>query len=148
MKTTKHAIKVELFDVGDMISNIATGKIHIVTNITQSYFNVFNKEFKYIGNVSLHVSDKLIYDTIIGDVGETQQLLQSVEEMTELNKEILKYIRYQKSDKADTFREKIIEELGDVFNALNSLKYILGITDDQISKQRYPKLIKYYNSLL
>lgn len=93
--------------------------------------------------VNINVND--IYNAFVERYGINQQILQSVEETTELNKEILKYVRF-KNDGKDTTEVKnnLIEELGDVYNALGSLIYILNIDINDLDRSRLKKLEKYY----
>ena len=89
---------------------------------------------KEMRELSEQLSERLIKHN-----GVKQQLLQSVEETTELNKEILKYIRYQDGK----YIPGIIEELGDVFNALETLIRIFGIDVEELDKKRFNKVFEY-----
>lgn len=87
-----------------------------------------------------------IYEDFLKKYGKHQQLLQSVEEMTELNKEILKFIRYDNVKDTKELVINIIEELGDVYNALDSLIHIFEIDKSVVDINRYNKLLKYHNT--
>lgn len=86
-----------------------------------------------------------IYQAFVERYGINQQILQTVEESTELNKEILKYIRFKNDGKdTDKVYTNLVEELGDVFNALESLIYIFGIDTTKLHEDRLNKLNTYY----
>jgi NTP pyrophosphatase (non-canonical NTP hydrolase) len=125
-----------------------TKKITIINANNQSFSNVFKAEYVYLGNIDTKVPNKtFIYEKFIEQTNVKQQLLQSVEEMAELQKEILKLIRYDVDGSAKVLT-LVKEELGDVYNALDSLVQILEIDIDKLDKERYIKLTKYYNKVI
>lgn len=71
------------------------------------------------------------------------QFHMAVEELSELQKEILKYIR-----KGGNVKDKtpLIEEIGDVENVLVSLKTIFQIGEEDILRSRMAKL-DYFNEV-
>jgi NTP pyrophosphatase (non-canonical NTP hydrolase) len=138
----------KLFEFGDIIMHEETKKITIISADNQSFSNVFRAEYIYLGNVDTKIPNKtFIYEKFIEQTNIKQQLLQSVEEMAELQKEILKLIRYGMNGSAKVLT-LVKEELGDVYNALDSLVQILEIDTDELDKERYIKLIKYYNKIV
>lgn len=65
--------------------------------------------------------------------GYTNQILVAVEELNELSCVLTKYPRYGEHDSAvSELRERVLEECGDVFNALDHVQAIFGITDEEI----------------
>lgn len=69
-----------------------------------------------------------LYEAAVEKFGERAQILVAVEEMSELQKALLKYIRlldFQHGDKADIMRS-IAEERADVEIMLNQLHVIFG----------------------
>ena len=68
--------------------------------------------------------------------GERQQTLQVAEECSELALAVLKHNRYSNEKR----KLHMLEEVGDVLNAIDSLMYILDIDIDEIHKARIKKL--------
>lgn len=66
-----------------------------------------------------------------------KQFLKAVEEMNELSTEIIQYFTKGTIDK-----QKAAEEIGDVFNALESVIYGLNLDEKQIHSYRLQKLLK------
>lgn len=67
--------------------------------------------------------------------GDTNQILVAVEELCELACVLTKYPRYHTDGKAVTdLRERVLEECGDVLNALDHVQAIFNITDEDIIK--------------
>lgn len=65
--------------------------------------------------------------------GNKNQLLVSVEELCELSSVCTKYPRYSTHEKAVAeLRGHVLEELGDVFNAIDHIQAIFGITDEEV----------------
>jgi NTP pyrophosphatase (non-canonical NTP hydrolase) len=98
-------------------------------------------------STNLDYSIKQIYKDFIYDVGEKGQLLQVVEELGELQHEILKFVRYKDRKDTTEILFNLREELGDVYNALGSLHYILDIDKDKLDEERIEKLYKYHNKI-
>ncbi len=73
--------------------------------------------------------------------GKNAQLLQVVEEMSELSVELIKHVNRQKSNLVE-----IAEEAADVEIMLEQLKYCLGIEED-IARSKKQKLQKLNNLL-
>lgn len=65
------------------------------------------------------------------------QCIMAIEELSELQKELTKYIR-KGGDVSD--KTPLIEEIGDVEHVLVSLKYILNLKDEDILRSRMVKL--------
>lgn len=74
------------------------------------------------------------------DMNGEEQLLKCVEEMSELQKEVIKY--FMKPN--DNTLENINTEIGDVLNSLDSLIFGLGLDLSGINSDRFLKLKKYY----
>ena len=70
------------------------------------------------------INEKELYKRALRFWGKDPQMLQAIEEMSELIKEILKNVNRQKDNVAE-----IIEETADVEIMLGQLKYCYGITD-------------------
>lgn len=67
--------------------------------------------------------------------GAKNQILVSVEELCELASACAKYPRYDTHEKAvEELRGHVLEELGDVFNAIDHIQAIFGITDQEAAQ--------------
>lgn len=67
--------------------------------------------------------------------GAKNQILVSVEELCELASVCAKYPRYDTHEKAVTeLRGHVLEELGDVFNAIDHIEAIFGVTDQEVAQ--------------
>ena len=67
--------------------------------------------------------------------GNKNQILVAVEELNELSCVLTKYPRYDEHDTAVArLRNKVLEECGDVVNALDHVQAIFGITDEEIAQ--------------
>lgn len=66
--------------------------------------------------------------------GYDNQILVCVEELNELSCLLTKYPRYDGShqEAVDSLRDRVLEECGDVFNALDHIQAIFGISDNEI----------------
>jgi NTP pyrophosphatase (non-canonical NTP hydrolase) len=140
---------MKLFNIDDIVMHLTTKKMYIINEENQSFFNVFRKEYNLVGNMNEQLNKSYMYSVFIRQSSSKQQLLQSVEEMTELNKEILKLVRYS-TPGTKLYKDTILnitEELGDVYNALGSLVDILNIDTKKLDKDRHKKLIRYYNKI-
>jgi seryl-tRNA synthetase len=88
--------------------------------------------------------DDNVIRKLIEIYGENHQLLKLVEEMSELQKEILKYVtKYMQAGQSfecTEEREKIIEEMADVEMTLEQCKYIFGILFSELEKVKKEKL--------
>lgn len=72
-----------------------------------------------------------------------KQLLKCVEEMSELQKEVIKYVMIPLEETLNN----IEGEIGDVLNSLDSLIFGLGLDLDSINTNREQKLQNYYKNL-
>lgn len=77
-----------------------------------------------------------IYDRALKDWGKNAQMLQVIEEMSELTKEILKNVNRGKNN-----LNELIEETADVEIMLEQLKYCLNI-NRQVEDYKKQKLLK------
>ena len=77
-----------------------------------------------------------IYKRALKAWGKEPQMLQVIEEMSELTKEILKNVNRKKNN-----LDEIIEETADVEIMLNQLKYCYGI-EKQVEEYKSQKLLK------
>lgn len=67
--------------------------------------------------------------------GAKNQILVSIEELCELASVCAKYPRYTTHEKAvEELREHVLEEMGDVLNALDHIQAIFGITYDEAAE--------------
>ena len=92
------------------------------------------------------------YDRCLKYWGEESEMRMCIEEMSELTKELCKYIRYSKFESSPELKQKlkdtkanIIEEIADVFNTLEQLEHIFG--EQEVEKIRKSKM-KRLNGLL
>lgn len=81
--------------------------------------------------------------------GNKNQILVSVEELNELSCVLTKYPRYETHETAvSELREKVIEECGDVFNALDHVQAIFDISDEEIveaAAKKGDRLLRWLN---
>jgi NTP pyrophosphatase (non-canonical NTP hydrolase) len=89
-----------------------------------------------------------IYKDFIDKHGEEQQLLQVAEEASEVIKAVLKYIRYKGTDKEIYYKNDLVEEMGDMFNALYSVFDTLGIQQPVFDYYRLKKLQAYHSKYI
>ena len=85
--------------------------------------------------------------------GEDSQLRMCIEEMSELTKELCKYMRLLRSEGIDDVENKllqtkknIIEETADVLNCVEQMALIFG--EDEVAKVRKEKVEKCINKYL
>ena len=73
------------------------------------------------------IKKKELYKDLIETWGETSQLRICVEEMSELTKEICKYLRFKdNSEDLETAMKNIIEETADVIICAEQIKCLFG----------------------
>lgn len=77
------------------------------------------------------------------EINGEKQMLKCVEEMSELQKEVIKYVMKPDMD----ILYNIEEEIGDVLNSLDSLIFGLGLDLDKINDNRLEKLKGYYENI-
>lgn len=93
-------------------------------------------------------SDETVVDTTIflmlSKFGEDSQIDVSIEEMSELIKELIKYKRSKIHfrEKQAASREHVVEEIGDVMFMMEYLKQIFDITDEEIQKTVVQKALR------
>lgn len=85
------------------------------------------------------------YSKYIDKWGLEAQLQMTLEEMSELSKEICKFIRYstfekKESSKIEETKQNLLSELADVLNMAEQLEYCFGI--DEIEKIRREKIAR------
>lgn len=95
---------------------------------------------------------KDFYDLAVREWGEDSQLRMCIEEMSELTKEICKYMRLTASgDSAEiavkiaAAKEKLKEEIADVMNMSEQLAFVFG--EDDVEKIRGEKIKRELNRL-
>lgn len=86
---------------------------------------------------------KKAYQSYVDEWGLDAQLLMAIEEMSELTKEICKYMRYNsfESDNKEKLEKTIAQlksEIADVLNTTEQLQYCFGI--EEIEKIRKEKI--------
>ena len=81
---------------------------------------------------------KKIYDEFLKKYGEEHEIILCIEEMSELTKELSKYLRYKGTDKENSIKENIKEEIADVLNTVGQMQNIFGI--EEINAIRDKKL--------
>ena len=75
----------------------------------------------------INVNKENVLDTVIY-YGKEKQLTVAIEEMSELTKEVCKFIRGKGS------YEHICEEVADVYIMLENIKAVFGIQDEKINE--------------
>ena len=78
-----------------------------------------------------------IITRLINKYGKPAQVMQTIEEMTELTKELLKNINRGKEN-----RKEILEEYVDVLFMLEQIKEIYSLRDEEIEQQYVLKMEK------
>lgn len=81
---------------------------------------------------TIEVSEEELYKAAVQKFGERAQILVAIEEMSELTKALLKYIRHEDFNQGDydDIVESIAEERADVSIMLNQLTVIFGKNED------------------
>ena len=82
--------------------------------------------------------EKQVFREAIETYGEAQQLIVLFEEMSELQKEICKCIRYSVTHR----RRHVEEEMADVLIMLDQARMILELDDDNIEMWRLDKVAR------
>lgn len=85
-----------------------------------------------------------IYEYFIFKFGAKMQRQQVAEECSELSLAILKQNRNKTGKEMDM---KVIEEIGDVLNAIESYLYMYGVDIEDVNSARLAKLENYYNKI-
>lgn len=80
------------------------------------------------------------YQKFLDAWGEDAQIMMAVEEMSELTKELCKYLRYKgwNENSVDAVRPNIHEEVADVLNCVEQLELIFD--EKEISRIREEKI--------
>ena len=76
-----------------------------------------------------------VYAKLIEAFGEDRQLIVCIEEMSELTKELCKYLRYKGEKNLDKIKENIIEETADVLILAGQIRNMFG-------KEKVDKMIE------
>ncbi len=76
-----------------------------------------------------------VYAKLIEAFGEDRQLIVCIEEMSELTKELCKYLRYKDEKNIDKIKENIIEETADVLILAGQIRNMFG-------KEKVDKMIE------
>mgnify|MGYP002802158383 CR=1 FL=1 len=75
--------------------------------------------------------------------GISNQILVSMEELNELACVCAKFPRYSSEDRArQELRDKALDEVADVYNALNHIEAIFGLTPEEIQKRAEEKAVR------
>lgn len=85
------------------------------------------------------------YKKYLDKWGDVVQMQMAIEEMSELTKEICKYIRYstfesENVEKLETIKQDLMGEIADVINMAEQLELCFGI--DEIEKIRSQKILR------
>ena len=83
-----------------------------------------------------------ILELAIKKYGKQPQLNMAIEEMSELTKEICKYMR------GNNNHDQLVEELADVYITLKQVRMICGIEDKEIAKVKREKIDRLYERIL
>lgn len=83
------------------------------------------------------------YKKFLDKWGYDAQSLMCIEEMSELTKALCKYKRFGKEDCLQEIKDNILEEIADVLNTVEQLKYYFGEEKiEEIRKQKIEKTLK------
>ena len=99
---------------------------------------------------TIEVSEEELYKAAVQKFGERAQILVAIEEMSELTKALLKYIRHEDFNQGDydDIVESIAEERADVSIMLNQLTVIFGKNEDaETEKLEHLADMAGYNSI-
>ena len=89
----------------------------------------------------LNELQKSVIENALEKWGSMSELVVTIEELSELQKEVTKQIRNEGK------MENLVEEMADVYIVKEYLKMIFAITDDDINKQVEKKLNRLENRL-
>ena len=79
-----------------------------------------------------------IYQRALKTWGKEPQMMQVIEEMSELTKALCKYMRFNKENAPEEVKENIKEEIADVLNTVEQMQLIFG--EEEIEKIRQEKI--------
>lgn len=79
------------------------------------------------------------YDEIIDKLGERNQIVKCVEELSELQQVLCKLLS---ADDGWVTLDKVIEEIADVEIMLNQIKIILEISEEEITNMKNYKIMR------
>ena len=88
------------------------------------------------------------YKILIETKGQDSQMIHCIEEMSELTKEICKYMRVKQfdkdnSEKLEKVKQNIIEETADCLNFLEQLQLVFGKSEvDRIRQEKIERTMK------
>ena len=82
------------------------------------------------------------YDEFIKINGVEKEIILCIEEMSELTKAVSKFLRYRGSDKENTIKDNIVEEIADVLNTCEQMQNIFGV--DKVNAVREQKFKRYF----
>ena len=77
------------------------------------------------------------YDDVIKINGVEKEIIVCIEEMSELTKALSKFLRYKGSEKENTIKDNIVEEIADVLNTCEQMQNIFGV--DKVNAVREQK---------
>lgn len=85
-----------------------------------------------------------VIQSMIDKYGENSQIDVAIEEMSELVKELIKYKRSKvySRERANSNREHVVEELGDVLFMMEYLKKIFNISESEVNRIIADKAIR------
>ena len=82
------------------------------------------------------------YDEFIKINGVEKEIILCIEEMSELTKALSKFLRYKGSEKENTIKDNIVEEISDVLNTCEQMQNIFGV--DKVNAVREQKFKRYF----
>lgn len=82
------------------------------------------------------------YDEFIKINGVEKEIILCIEEMGELTKALSKFLRYKGSEKENTIKDNIVEEIADVLNTCEQMQNIFGV--DKVNAVREQKFKRYF----
>lgn len=78
------------------------------------------------------------YKKFLDEWGYDAQSLMCIEEMSELTKALCKYKRFNKEQSSPEIKQNILEEIADVLNTAEQMKYYFG--EEEVEKIRREKI--------
>ena len=84
------------------------------------------------------------YDEFIKINGVEKEIILCIEEMSELTKALSKFLRYKGSEKENTIKDNIVEEIADVLNTCEQMQNIFGV--DKVNAVREQKFKRYFEN--
>ena len=98
-----------------------------------------------MGVICMDLKYQKYYDEFIKTYGIDHEIILCIEEMSELTKELTKFLRYKGSEKEQNIKNNIVEEIADVLNTCEQMQNIFGI--NRVNQIREQKFKRYFEKL-